>query len=165
MAEYRRDAAIAVSNAVIAGQRLLSEPPDHRGDVEASLAAVNYCRRLLHVLAAISDYPTRKSVQLESDELAGFFEALAQAFDDLADSLVTGTTPRRLSDLPVLLEQMESNLPEPSSDKRTVPSFETEQNGATSTSLIYHLRNAVDLTLAAREVIGRMQARIAAGAP
>src|SRR6202040_644596 len=47
ISEFRRDAAVAVSNASIAGQRLLSEPPDRRGDVESSLAAVNYCRHLL----------------------------------------------------------------------------------------------------------------------
>jgi uncharacterized membrane protein YccC len=56
ISEYRRDAAVAVSNTVTAGQRLLSEPPKFRGDVESSLAAVSYCQRILHALAAISDY-------------------------------------------------------------------------------------------------------------
>jgi uncharacterized membrane protein YccC len=158
MAEYRRDAVVAVSNAVTAGQRLLSEPPRHRGDVASSLAAVNYCRRLVHVLAAISDYPTRKSVQLRSDELAGFFEALDQSFDHLAESLVTGKRPGVLSNLSLLLEQMENNLQQPSSDKRTVPSLVSTQNGLSSATLFYHLRNAVDLTLEVREVIARMQA-------
>ena len=157
MSEFRRDAAVAVSNAVTAGQRLLSEPPHRRGDVETSLAAVNYCRRILHVLAAISDYPTRKSVRLKSDELAGFFEALAQAMNDLANSLATGTEPKRQSALLELLEQLQSSLPA-SSDPRTMPetSFGTAQNGATDAALSYHLKNAVDLTLAAREVIWRL---------
>ncbi len=61
ISEFRRDAAVAVSNAVTAGQRLLSEPPNRRGDVETSLAAVNYSRRILHALAAISDYPNPKA--------------------------------------------------------------------------------------------------------
>jgi uncharacterized membrane protein YccC len=60
LSEYRRDASLAVSNAATAGQRLLSEPPNRHGDVESALAAVNYCRRILHALAAISDYPTRE---------------------------------------------------------------------------------------------------------
>ena len=72
ISEFRRDAAVAVSNASTAGQRLLSEPPDRRGDVESSLAAVNYCRRILHALAAISDYRTRKGVQLESEDAGRF---------------------------------------------------------------------------------------------
>jgi uncharacterized membrane protein YccC len=151
ISEFRRDAAVAVSNAAIAGQRLLSEPPDRRGDVETSLAAVNNCRRILHALAAISDYPTRKSVQLESGELVEFFQALAQALDDLANSLVARSEPRRLSDLSLLLEQLEDILPggSRSSDKAA-------ENRATGASLFYHLKNAVNLTLATREIISRL---------
>src|ERR1700719_4988889 len=98
ISEYRRDASLAVSNAATAGQRLLSEPPNRRGDVESSLAAVNYCRRILHALAAISDYPTREPIQLESDDLTRLIEALAKALDDLAASLKKGTDPGRLAD-------------------------------------------------------------------
>jgi uncharacterized membrane protein YccC len=154
ISEFRRDAAIAVSNASIAGQRLLSEPPDRRGDVETSLAAVNYCRRILHALAAISDYPTRQSVPFKSDELIGFFQALAQALDDLAHSLVTGTEPKRLSDLSALLEELENIMPAVSSD--TQKASETTQNRVAGASLFYHLKNAVDLTLATRETISRL---------
>ncbi len=55
--------------------------------MESSLAAVNYCRRILHALAAISDYPTREPIQLESDDLTRLINALAKALDDLAASL------------------------------------------------------------------------------
>ena len=158
ISEFRRGAAVAVSNASIAGQRLLSEPPDRRGDVEASLAAVTYCRQILHALAAISDYPTRKSVQLESSELAGFFQALAQALEDLANNLLARTEPKRLADLSLLLEQLENTFPGGSSDAPSVSgsSAGTAQDSATGASLSSHLKNVVDLTLATREVISRL---------
>jgi uncharacterized membrane protein YccC len=151
ISEFRRDAAVAVSNASIAGQRLLSEPLDRRGDVETSLATVLNCRRILHALAAISDYPTRKSIQLKSGELVELFQALAQALDDLANSLVARTEPRRLSDLSLLLEQLENIFPGGSRS-----SNEAAKNRAPGTSLFYHLKNAVNLTLATREGISRL---------
>jgi uncharacterized membrane protein YccC len=154
ISEFRRDAAVSVSNAATAGQRLLSEPADRRGDVEASLAAVNNCRRILHALAAISDYPTRKSVQLQSDELIGFYQALAQALDDLASSLMTGTEPKRLSDLSILMERLEDILPALFGDRQDAS--QSSAHRMTGASLYYHLKNAVDLTLATREVIARL---------
>ena len=158
ISEFRRDAAIAVSNASTAGQRLLSEPPDRRGDVEASLAAVNNCRRILHALAAISDYPTRAAVRLKSDELIQFFQALAESLEDLANSLVNRTEPKRLSDLTALLDGLESLLPVRFNNREaTAESLgETRQESGTSASLFYHLKNAVDLTVALREVISRL---------
>jgi uncharacterized membrane protein YccC len=154
ISEFRRDAAVSVSNASTAGQRLLSEPVDRRGDVEASLAAVNNCRRILHALAAVSDYPTRKSVQLKSDELIGFYQALAQALDDLATSLVTGTQPKRLSDLSIMMERLENMMPTGLSEMPNAS--QSAQDAMTGASLFYHLKNAVDLTLATREVISRL---------
>ena len=44
---------------------------------------------------AISDYPTREPIQLESDDLTGLVEALAKGLDDLAASLEKGTDPGR----------------------------------------------------------------------
>jgi uncharacterized membrane protein YccC len=158
ISEFRRDAAIAVSNASTAGQRLLSEPPDRRGDVETSLAAVNNCRRILHALAAISDYPTRKSVQLDSGELARFFLALAQALDELANNLVAKTEPKRHSALAILLEQLENTVPGVSIDGQKMsgtPDREAQES-ATGATLFHHLKNAVYLTLATREVIARL---------
>jgi uncharacterized membrane protein YccC len=154
ISEFRRDAAVSVSNASTAGQRLLSEPADRRGDVEASLAAVNNCRQILHALAAISDYPTRKSTQLKSDELIGFYQALAQALDELANSLLTGTEPKRLSDLSTLLERLENMMPSAFSEMQNTPA--SRPSSMTGASLFYHLNNAVDLTLATREVIARL---------
>jgi uncharacterized membrane protein YccC len=158
ISEFRRDAAVAVSNASIAGQRLLSEPPDRRGDVESSLAAVNYSRRILHVLAALSDYRTRKGVQLESEELAGFCEALAHAWDSLANSLTNRTQPERLADLSNQLESLEvgSLVVSPKSQTAREIYAGAAEDGVPGASLFYHLKNAVEFTLGLREVISRL---------
>jgi uncharacterized membrane protein YccC len=154
IAEFRRAAAIAVSNAAAAGQRLLSEPADRRGDVEASLAAVNDCRRIMYALAAISDYPARKAGKFESDALTKIFLALAEAWEELANSLESGSTPNRLSELTKLLEQQEIAIsPDSTGDDR-----QTDQSagGTTGASLYLHLRNSVNLTLRIRELIVRL---------
>jgi len=158
ISEFRRAAAVAVSNAGAAGQRLLSEPPDHRGDVEASLAAVNYCRRILHALAALSDYPTREWVNQEWVALAGLFQALAEAWEELANCLLVGREPKQLSDLPILLEQKRFAVSAVPDDGTPPPETAAGfvQDRIAGASLYYHLRNAVDLTLRTREVIVRL---------
>jgi uncharacterized membrane protein YccC len=158
ISEFRRDAAVAVSNAVTAGQRLLSEPPNRRGDVETSLAAVNYCRLILHALAAISDYPTRTPIQLESAELARLIEALAKTLDNLAVSLETGTDPRLLADHSELFEWLEKSLQDVSDDMRILANATAgnPKDRETAAWLFYHLKNVSDLTLAARNVVARL---------
>ena len=164
ISEFRRDAAVAVSNAVTAGQRLLSEPPNRRGDVETSLAVVNYSRRILHGLAAISDYPTRAPIQLESDELPRLIEALAKGLDNLATSLEMGTDPRLLSVHSGLFEWPERSLQEAPSDVQ-IPADVTvgnPKNSETAAWLYYHLKNVSDLILAARNVVTRMGKNVSA---
>ena len=156
MSEFRRDAAVAVSNAATAGQRLLSEPPHLRGDVEASLAAIAYCRRILHSLAAISDYPTREPVQLEpDDDLTRPGEGLAKALDELAASLETGTDPRRISIPSELLERRETALP-PAQSQAALTVEDPKKNSEIIAWLSYHLRNVSDLMVAAREAVSRL---------
>lgn len=157
IAEFRRAAAVTVSNAAAAGQRLLSEPHDRRGDVEASLAAVTYCRSILHALAAISDYAARKSTRFESDPLAGLCLALAESWEELANGLLAGTEPRKLRDLPKLLEQYElALLPDSTDDNPTPGPMTASSQGAPALSLYYHVRNTVNLTLRTREAIVRL---------
>ncbi len=150
IAEFRRAAAVSVSNASAAGQRLLSEPTERRGDVEASLAAINYCRRILHALAAITDYSARKTGEFESDALAGLFLALAESWEALASSLTTGTEPGKLPDLPTILEQQERF------EHRETMDDQNPSGSRSNGSLYYHLRNSVNLTLRTREVITRL---------
>jgi hypothetical protein len=157
MSEFRRDAAVAVSNAVTAGQRLLSEPPHRRGDVETSLATVNYCRRILHALAAISDYPTREPIQLESDDLIRLVETLAKALSDLAAGLAMGIAPRRLSDLSELVEELGRTLqPGPNEMQNAVYAGGNLKNSEIAAWLFYHLKNADDLAVEAREAVSRL---------
>ena len=97
-------------------------------------------------------------VQLEAGELIEFFQALAEALDQLAKSLVTRTEPRRLLDLSLLLEQLENTFPRGSTDPQKIPenSAGAAENRATGASPFYHLKNAVNLTLAMRELISRL---------
>ena len=158
ISEFRRDAAVAVSNAVTAGQRLLSEPPNRRGDVETSLAAVNYSRRILHALAAISDYPTRQPIQLESDGLHVLIETLAKALDNLATNLEMGTDSRPLSDHSRLFERLEKFLQEAQLEVQisATVAVGNPKTNETAAWLFYHLKNVSDLTLAARNVVARL---------
>lgn len=158
MSEFRRDAAIAVSNAATAAERLLSEPVRRRGNVEASLTAVNYCRQILHALAAISDYPAREPLQLQSGDLTKLLEALAKALDDLATSLEAGVTPGRLPDLSALTGHLEESVrvfPE-APDAAVALLVKGPKRSETGAWLFYHLKNVSDLTLAAREVASRL---------
>jgi uncharacterized membrane protein YccC len=156
ISEFRRDAAVAVANAVTAGQRLLSEPPNRRGDVESSLATVNNCRRILHALAAISDYRTRKPNQFQSDTITQLVEAVAKALDDLAASLelAPGAGRSRLPDLSELSERLE-NAPRPAQIAINGPEGGPKDSEA-SAWLFDHLKNAGDLVLATREVLARL---------
>jgi uncharacterized membrane protein YccC len=158
MSEFRRDAAVAVSNAVTASQRLLSEPPNRRGDVETSLAAVNYCRQILHALAAISDYPARKPIQIESEELTRLIDGLAKALDSLAANLEVRSGPRELSDQLELYDWLEKSLQEvpPEMQFLAETTVENPKHSETIAWLFFHLKNVSDLTLAARNVVARL---------
>jgi uncharacterized membrane protein YccC len=155
ISEFRRAAAVAVSNAAAAAQRLLSEPPGRRGDVEASLAAVNDCRRIMYSLAAISDYPARESGEFGSDALANLLLGLAEAWEELANSLTSGSPPKKLSDLPILLEHEETAASVESAEYK-LPA-DPGAAAAAGPSLYLHLRNAVNLTLRIRELILRVR--------
>jgi hypothetical protein len=80
------------------------------GNPAAQAGLVSSTVVVTSVLAAISDYPTRESVRLESDDLTRLIDALAKALDDLAASLKSGTEPRRLADLSEFSERLEKDL-------------------------------------------------------
>jgi uncharacterized membrane protein YccC len=158
LAEYRRDAALAVANAATAGQRLMSEPPHLRGNVEASMASVNYCRRILHMLAALSDYPSRHSARLGVRSLGELIAALAKAMDDLGTSLEKGTDPRSMSELVELSDQLEKALEFGSLEARSIGSRGSKTDLADKTEewLFYHLKTVSHLTLSTREAVSRL---------
>jgi uncharacterized membrane protein YccC len=157
VSEFRRDASVAVSNAVTAGQRLLSEPPNRRGDVESSLAAVNYSRRILHALAALSDYPTRKPVRVESDELHRLIGSLSEALDHLAASLEEGTNRSVLSYPSRLFAWSEKFLEEVPGNTQIDEELINPKTSETTAWLFFHLKNVSDLTLAAGNAVARLQ--------
>jgi uncharacterized membrane protein YccC len=158
VAEFRRDATIKVSNAATAAQRLLGEPPNRRGDVEAALATVNYTRQILLGLAAISDYPTR-TINIDPSKASTLLETLAQAFTDLAEAVEKREEPPRLKAVLELLGRLEKVSGDPLRRKtaasETVIPKETA-SGDADKWLIYHLANVYQLTLATREAIARL---------
>ncbi|HEY0790945.1 MAG TPA: FUSC family protein [Chthoniobacterales bacterium] len=154
MSEHRRDAAVAVSNAATAAERLLSEPLQRRGDVEASLTAVNQARQVLHALAALSDYPAREPVTVPPGDLTHLVELLAKALDDLAGSLQSGKDPEPWPDLLELRERLETSLTDPSRHQEGFPA--AKNTAETRAWLFYHLSNVTTLALAARAVVPRL---------
>ncbi|MBV9488940.1 MAG: FUSC family protein, partial [Verrucomicrobia bacterium] len=158
MAEFRRAAAIAVSNAATAAERLLTEPPQRRGDVEATLSAANACREILHALAAISDYPTRESLPPQSGYLAKLVDAVAAGLDDLATSLDTGSNPGPLTGVSSVNKWLEETMPALPSGGKTLPVLTVKDSKAVETGawLFYHLNHVAELTLTAREVVSRL---------
>ena len=158
ISEFRRNAALAVSNAATAAQRLLGEPPHRRGDVEAALAAVNYVRRILHGLAAISDYPTRGTIYVDSPEILKIVEALAKAFLDLAAALEKREEPPRLKLISEWRSRLETAFQAPLRkgefpDRMKIGKKTLDQ---TEEWLLYHLGNVLQSTMAARAAIARL---------
>lgn len=161
MAEFRRAAAVAVSNARMAAERLLAEPTSRRGDVEASLAGVNYCRQALLALAALSDYPAREPVRLQSgasgDLLLALIDTLSDGLDALAEALETGAEPKPLIALANLTNELEDSVRSKSPGAPVPgPESDTYKKDETVAWLFYHLHNISDLTLNAREVVVRL---------
>jgi uncharacterized membrane protein YccC len=158
ISEFRRDAALKVSNAATAGQRLLGEPANRRGDVEAALATVNYIRGILLGLAAISDYPTRGTIHIESAEISSLLETLARAFVDLAEAVEKREEPPRLQAVSKLLSRLEKGSGEPLRRKLTASEMEIPMRISSDAEewLVYHLANTFQLTLATREAISRV---------
>jgi len=158
ISEFRRNAALAVSNAATCGQRLLGEPPNRRGDVEAALAAVNYTRRILHGLAAISDYPTRETIHVDSLEVLTIFEALAKAFSDLATAIEKGEEPPRLKLVSEWRSRLEMAFRSPLREGKVQSWIKIGQKTLDQTEewLLYHLANVLQLTMATRAAIARL---------
>jgi len=163
MSEFRQDAAVAVSNAATASERLLAEPSRQRGDVESALTAVNYCRQILLAVAAISDYPAREPIRLQSgyatELLLRLVRTLADALVGLAVSLETGTKSKRLRELSELTDQLEelvgTTAPQASPDTASAVGRKLK-TGDTVAWLFYHLHHISDLALGAREVVHRL---------
>jgi uncharacterized membrane protein YccC len=94
--EMRKRSGLAVANAVNAGQRLLSEPPHLRGDVEPLLASINFCRDIFYSLSAMAHLPKEKLEQIRSETVQPIARELADDLDNLTVNLQSGQPPKPL---------------------------------------------------------------------
>jgi uncharacterized membrane protein YccC len=94
--EMRKRSGLAVANGVNAGQRLLSEPPHLRGDVEPVLASINFCRDIFYSLSAMAHLPKEKLEQIRSPTVQPIARELANDLDELGMCLQSGQPPRPL---------------------------------------------------------------------
>jgi uncharacterized membrane protein YccC len=94
--ELRKRSGLSIANAANAGQRLLTEPEHKRGDVESSLAAINFCRDIFYVLSALAHSPKERLEKIRAAEWPGLAAKLAEALDDLANSLERNVRPKPL---------------------------------------------------------------------
>jgi uncharacterized membrane protein YccC len=94
--EMRKQSGLAVANAVNAGQRLLSEPPHLRGNVEPLLASINFCRDIFYSLSAMAHLPKEKLEQIRSETVQPIARELADDLDHLAISLQSRQPPKPL---------------------------------------------------------------------
>jgi len=94
--EMRKRSGLAVANGVNAGQRLLSEPPHLRGEVEPVLASINFCRDIFYSLSAIAHLPKEKLEQIRSATVQPIARELATDLDKLGMSLQSGRPPKPL---------------------------------------------------------------------
>jgi len=94
--EMRKRSGLAVANGVNSGQRLLSEPPHLRGDVEPVLASINFCRDIFYSLSAMAHLPKEKLEQIRSATVQPIARELADDLDKLGVSLQSGQPPRPL---------------------------------------------------------------------
>jgi len=94
--EMRKRSGLAVANGMNAGQRLLSEPPHLRGDVEPVLATINFCRDIFYSLSAMTHLPKEKLEQIRSATVQPVARELANDLDKLGASLQSGQPPKPL---------------------------------------------------------------------
>jgi uncharacterized membrane protein YccC len=94
--ETRKKSGLAVANAMNAGQRLLSEPPHLRGDVESVLASINFCRDIFYSLSAMAHLPKEKLELIRSETVQPVARQLIDELDKLGVSLQSGQPPKPL---------------------------------------------------------------------
>jgi uncharacterized membrane protein YccC len=96
ISELRKRSGLSIANAANAGQRLLTEPEHKRGDVESSLAAINFCRDIFYVLSALAHSPKERLEKIRSAGWQGLATKLVEALDNLANSLEKNVGPKPL---------------------------------------------------------------------
>jgi hypothetical protein len=95
---------------------------------------------------------------LESDDLIGLIDALAQALDRLAAKVQTETESGRFSDFSEFSEHLKRALEAPSLEMQEAANLaiKNPKGNEVQAWLFYHLKNVSQLTLAIHEVLSRL---------
>ena len=104
----RRRAEIAIGNAEAGFQRLLTEPPRHRGNVSRAFAILTYTRRLeRHLIALAAQIGT---VQLPGSEISSLSGLLETVQEEIALAITAGRRPQPFPPLDSALERVTTLL-------------------------------------------------------
>jgi uncharacterized membrane protein YccC len=103
--QTKRHAALEVANATTASQRLLSEPAHVRGDIEPTLAAVNYARHLYLAIEAIDEH-FHEFPGGDWKEVRAFAEAVSAQLSNLVQVLQSGAPLDEFPDLDRYVDQL-----------------------------------------------------------
>jgi uncharacterized membrane protein YccC len=148
VSEMRKRSGLAVANAVNAGQRLLSEPPHLRGNVEPLLASINFCRDIFYSLSAIAHLPKERLEEIRSEPVQRIAWVLADDLDNLAVHLETGQPPEPLPKNFALLNDWDQ--PEPSAG-------EEAQNQGTGPRILFYLNALINPVKLAHDAVRRLE--------
>jgi uncharacterized membrane protein YccC len=143
--EMRKRSGLAVANAVNAGQRLLSEPPHLRGDVEPLLASVNFCRDIFYSLSAMAHLPKEKLEQIRSGTVQPIARELADDLDNLGLNLQTSQPPKPLPKDFAAVNNWEDKSPDRAPDRDN------------NSWILFYLNALIDQVKLAHEAIARLE--------
>jgi uncharacterized membrane protein YccC len=147
--EMRKRSGLAVANAVNAGQRLLSEPPHLRGDVESLLASINFCRDIFYSLSAMAHLPKEKLEQIRSKTVQPIARELADELHKLGGNLQNGGPPKPLPNEFALLNGWEN-------ERKDGARGGTPDKAANSWILFY-LNALIDQVKLAHDAVARLE--------
>jgi hypothetical protein len=145
--EMRKRSGLAVANAVNAGQRLLSEPPHLRGDVEPLLASINFCRDIFYSLSAMAHLPKEKLEQIRAETVQPTARELADDLDGLAVNLQNGQPAKPLPKDFALLNNWDDQRQQGAPDRSTNP------------WILFYLNALIDQVKLAHDAVARLEQR------
>jgi uncharacterized membrane protein YccC len=148
--EMRKKSGLAVANGVNAGQRLLSEPPHRRGEVEPVLATINFCRDIFYSLSAMAHLPKEKLEQIRSETVQPVARELAGDLDKLGVSLQSGQPPRPLPKNFALLNGWEERRPDGAEGAEP-------EKGTNNSWIPFYLNALIDQVKLAHEAVTRLE--------
>ena len=143
--EMRKRSGLAVANAVNAGQRLLSEPPHLRGEVEPLLASINFCRDIFYSLSAMAHLPKEKLEQIRSGNVQPIARELADDLENLGFNLQTSKPPKQLPKDFAAVNNWEDKSPDRAPDRDN------------NSWILFYLNALIDQVKLAHEAVARLE--------